>query len=87
MRGIHVLTPESGPDVRADCDFQSPDESHLYMVARRDTGDTEVGGGGEGAWRFIGGTGRFEGTKAECQHSVRYLEDDDLLIFGRCLNN
>ena len=81
-----VVALESETDFRADCDFHSPDEDHLYMVARLDMGDTEVVGGGEGIWQFIGGTGRFEDARAECEYTVRYLEDDDLLIFGRCDN-
>ena len=58
---------------------QDDDDFHLLIA--------EVGGGREGIWQFIGGTGRLEDTRVECQYSVRCIEDDDLLIFGRCDNN
>ena len=79
-----AVTEESPPEIRGDCDFHDRERHHLYAVAERARGDAEVGGGGEGLWRFIGGTGKFRNVVGECPYTIEYFEDDELVASGRC---
>ena len=74
----------SAPDIRGDCDFHDRERHHLYAVAERVRGDAEVGGGGQGVWKFIGGTGKFANVAGECSYSIEYFEDDELTASGLC---
>ena len=57
----------------------------MFLESHREAGDAEVGGGGEGAFVFTGGTGKFAGiTGIECPYEVHYMEDDDVVVVSRC---
>ena len=79
-----TVTEESAPAIRGDCDFHDRERHHLYAVAERARGDAEVGGGGEGRWRFLGGTGKFKNVFGECPYTIEYFEEDELVASGRC---
>ena len=71
--------------IDSHCTLRDPDEDEVYLEAHRDLGDTEVGGGGQGAFVFTGGTGKFAGiTGIECPYEVHYMEDNDTVVTGQC---
>ncbi len=76
-----------GPAIEIDshCTLEDSDGDEVFLEAHRESGDTEVGGGGLGAFVFTGGTGKFAGiTGIECPYEVHYLEDNDTMVTGRC---
>jgi len=71
--------------IDSHCTLRDTDEDEVYLEAHRDLGDAEVGGGGQGAFVFTGGTGKFAGiTGIECPYEVHYMDDDDTVVTGRC---
>ena len=75
----------SALEIDSHCTFHDPDEDAVYLEAHRESGDTEVGGGGLGAFVFTGGTGKFAGIAGiECPYEVHYMDDSDTVVTGRC---
>ena len=71
--------------IDSHCTLHDPDGDEVFLEAHRDTGDTEVGGGGQGAFVFTGGTGKFAGLAGiECPYEAHYLDDDDTVVTGEC---
>ena len=71
--------------IDSHCTLHDPDEDEVYLEAHRELGDAEVGGGGQGAFVFTGGTGKFAGiTGIECPYEVHYLDDNDTVVTGQC---
>lgn len=71
--------------IDSHCAFEDPDGDELFLEAHRESGDSEVGGGGLGAFVFTGGTGKFAGvTGIECPYEVHYMDDNDTVVTGRC---
>ena len=54
----------------------------LFMVLRRNTGTSDVGGGGEGRAEFTGGTGKYAGVTAHCSYTVDFLEGGHAIVQG-----
>ena len=75
----------SAIDIDSHCTLHDPDEDEVFLEAHRDSGDVEAGGGGQGAFVFTGGTGKFAGiTGIECPYEVHYMEDNDTVVTGQC---
>ena len=75
----------SAIEIDSHCTLEDPEGDEVFLEAHRDSGDTEVGGGGLGAFVFTGGTGKFAGiTGIECPYEVHYMEDNDTVVTGRC---
>ncbi len=72
--------------IDSHCTLHDPeDDDEVFLEAHRDLGDTEVGGGGQGAFVFTGGTGKFAGiTGIECPYEAHYMEDNDTVVTGQC---
>ncbi len=81
---VTITTTDAGPDIEATCLLEDDEDDELRFVARRDTGDTTVGGGGQGAFTLRGGTGKFAGTRGRCPYTVHYLDDGEVVVRGRC---
>ena len=61
-----------------------PEGASLYMLAVRRAGDVEAGGGGEGSYELLGGTGRFDGVGGTCDYETDYLAGDRFVTIARC---
>jgi len=71
--------------IDSHCTLQDSDEDEVFLEAHREMGDAVVGGGGQGAFVFTGGTGKFAGiTGIECPYEVHYLDDNDTVVTGEC---
>lgn len=81
---VRITTTDAGPSIEATCLIDDDDQDELRFVARRDTGDAEIGGGGEGAFTLLGGTGKFARVEGGCPYRVHYLDDGEVVVFGRC---
>ena len=69
-----------GPCVMID----KESDSKLFVMAKRDSGNTEIGGGGEGKQKIIGGTGIYAGVKGSCDYSAKFLPENQATVFGNC---
>ncbi len=74
-------------DIHSECTFEDDDGDEVYTTAWRAEGDAEVGGGGDGGFEWVGGTGKYEGmqSQGQCPYTVTYLEDDDVIIVSDCV--
>ena len=82
---VTIVTESAAePDIGADCVLEDAEHDELFVVARRESGDVEEGGGGAGEFTLAGGTGKFADIGGSCPYTVHYMEDDDLVVFAHC---
>lgn len=80
-----IKVENSAIEIDSHCAFEDSDGDELFLEAQRESGDSEVGGGGLGAFVFSGGTGKFAGvTGIECPYEIHYMGDNDTVVTGRC---
>lgn len=48
----------------------------FYTSGGRKVGTASEGGGGDGEFKIVGGTGRFAGVEANCPYEATYLSDN-----------
>lgn len=84
---IFISRSEAELDIHSECTFEDGDGDEVYTTAWRQEGDAAVGGGGDGGFEWVGGTGKYEGmeSQGQCPYTVNYLEDDDVIIVSDCV--
>ena len=84
---IFIARSEAEFDIHSECTFEDGDGDEVYITAWRETGSAEIGGGGDGGFEFVGGTGKYDGmqSQGQCPYTVNYLEDDDVVIVSDCV--
>ena len=84
---IFISRSEAELDIHSECAFEDDDGDEVYTTAWRQEGDAAVGGGGDGGFEFVGGTGKYDGmqSQGQCPYTVNYLEDDDVVIVSDCV--
>ena len=75
---------DSAVSLEASCTVTDVDGDELYLLARRDDGDTDAGGGGTGAFRIEGGTGKYVDVSGNCPYDTQYLPDNLVVTIGTC---
>ena len=76
---VHARKSDSEYSLEVHCTVTDTSNDKLYMGGGRREGDTEVGGGGIGFWKFVGGTGKYAGVAGGCDYKVEYLANDWLV--------
>ena len=66
------------------CLLTDGDGDKIYAAARREAGDIQAGGGGEGGVELIGGTGKYEGITGSCTYDTAYLPDNHIVTIADC---
>ena len=85
---IFISRSEVELDIHSDCTFEDGDGDQVFTAAWREAGDAEVGGGGDGGFDWVGGTGKYDGVESQgrCPYTVTYpLEGDDVVIISDCV--
>ena len=73
---VYAKRTESRYVLEAHCSMVDASGDSFNMRAIRDQGNTEVGGGGNGEWEFMGGTGKYAGITGGCEYTVKYFEPE-----------
>ena len=73
--GISLEAPCTDTDVSGDI---------MYTRAVRKQGDVTVGGGGEGVWELLGGTGAYRNITGSCSYDTEYIEGAFAVILADC---
>ena len=73
--GISLQAPCTDTDVSGDI---------MYTRAVRKQGDVTVGGGGEGVWELLGGTGAYRNITGSCSYDTEYIEGAFAVILADC---
>lgn len=72
---VYGKSSDAGLDLEAPCTHTDGEGDKWFAVATRRTGDTEVGGGGQGVRRILGGTGKYAGVTGVCPYTTNYMPD------------
>lgn len=75
---------ESGIDIRGACTMTDASGDNWFALVERTTGDVQEGGGGEGRWKLVGGTGKFDGISGSCSYNTEYLPDAHVVSTKDC---
>ncbi len=73
---VYGKRSDAGLDLEAPCTHTDSEGDSWYVVATRRAGDTEVGGGGQGIRRIVGGTGKYADVTGVCPYTTSYMPDD-----------
>ncbi len=73
--GISLEAPCTDTDVSGDI---------MYTRAVRKQGDVTVGGGGEGVWELLGGTGAYRNITGSCSYDTEYIEGGFVVVLADC---
>ena len=75
---------DGGVELESPCTFTDGTGDEIYLLARRKDGDIAEGGGGEGRFEILGGTGKYADISGECPYVTRYLPADHVDTAGKC---
>ena len=82
---VFVRTMRNGVvEVESPCTHTDVTGDEIYLLARRREGDIAEGGGGEGRFQIMGGTGKFAGMSGECTYVARYLPANHADTSSKC---
>ena len=70
---VYARISEAAADLQAACTISDTSGDSWFVLAKRDTGDIEEGGGGPGRWELVGGTGKYAGLSGTCTYETEYL--------------
>lgn len=71
-------------DLESPCTFTDRTGDEIYLLARRRDGDIAEGGGGEGRFEIMGGTGKYADITGECTYVARYLPANHADSSSKC---
>ncbi|MDE2911594.1 MAG: hypothetical protein OXL68_01535 [Paracoccaceae bacterium] len=75
-----VRASKAGIDLEAPCTITDGEGDHMYVLAKRRSGTIEGGGGGDGRYEIMGGTGKFADVRGNCPYDTEYLKDSLHLV-------
>ena len=73
-----------GVSLEAPCTTTDASGDRWYTLSHRSAGDLATGGGGEGRWILMGGTGKYAGVTGTCTYDTSYLTQDRVVTVGEC---
>ena len=71
-------------DLQSFCTLTDTSGDSWFLRLKRDTGDREDGGGGQGRYDLLGGTGKFSGVTGSCPYDVERLPGNHLVMAAHC---
>ena len=80
----HGTRSAAGLEIETACTLTGADGDQLYMLAKRQSGDVEAGGGGAGGIELRGGTGTYAGVTGRCAYANDYLAGNRVISTARC---
>ncbi len=81
---VFSTSSEDGISLEAPCTDTDTSGDVMYTRAVRNEGTVGAGGGGEGVWELLGGTGRYEGVTGSCTYRTEYLEGGVAVVHADC---
>ena len=81
---FYARSTAEGMSLEAPCTTTDGSGNRWYTLSQRSAGDTATGGGGEGRWELIGGTGKYAGVTGTCTYNTSYLTQDRVVTEGKC---
>ena len=81
---VYAKTSDAGMDLEAPCTSTDASGDKWFSLSKRNVGDTDSGGGGDGRSQILGGTGKYAGITGSCTYTVDYLSDNRLIAINSC---
>ena len=81
---FYAKTTAEGVSLEAPCTTTDGSGDRWYTLSHRSVGDIATGGGGEGRWQLMGGTGKYAGVTGTCTYDTSYLTQDRVVTEGEC---
>ncbi len=81
---FYAISTADGVNLEAPCTTTDRSGERWFTLSQRNAGDTATGGGGEGRWELMGGTGKYVGVTGTCSYKTFYLTQDRVVTEGRC---
>ncbi|MDP7232774.1 MAG: hypothetical protein QF759_01420 [Alphaproteobacteria bacterium] len=81
---VYGKKSDAGMDLEAPCTQTDTSGDKLFTLSKRNVGDTDTGGGGDGRAQIIGGTGKYVGITGSCTYTADYLSDNRLVAINTC---
>ena len=81
---FYAKSTAEGVSLEAPCTTTNASGDRWYTLSHRSAGDTETGGGGEGRWELMGGTGKYADVTGTCTYNTSYLTQDRVVTEGNC---
>ena len=81
---VYGKSTDTGIDLEAPCNTTDASGDRWYTLSHRSAGSVSVGGGGEGRWDIMGGTGKYAGVSGDCTYETSYLDEDRVVTSGQC---
>ena len=70
---VHAKVSQEDIDIESNCTTTDTDGDNWFVRGKRTGGTLREGGGGEGHYDLIGGTGKYAGVSGQCTYTTRYL--------------
>ena len=81
---VYAKSTAEGIDLEAPCTTTDASGEEWYTLSHRSVGNVSEGGGGEGRWELMGGTGKYAGVTGSCTYEVSYLAENQAVTEGKC---
>lgn len=81
---VYAKSTAEGIDLEAPCTTTAASGDRWYTLSHRSGGDVSEGGGGEGLWELMGGTGKYAGVTGSCTYEVSYLAENQAVTEAKC---
>ena len=81
---VFSTSSEDSISLEAPCTDADASGDVMYTRAVRNEGTVGAGGGGEGVWELLGGTGKYADISGSCTYTTEYLEGGVALVHADC---
>ena len=81
---VYARDTGEGMSLEAPCTTTDGSGDRWYTLSHRSAGDMAAGGGGEGRWELMGGTGKYAGVTGACSYETSYLTLDLVVTEAEC---
>jgi hypothetical protein len=81
---VYAKKTDSGIDVESYCTSTYPSGDKLFTMGQRRAGDMNVGGGGAGTIKILGGTGQYSDVTGTCTYRTDYLASNHVVNHNKC---
>ena len=81
---VFSTSSEDSISLEAPCTDADASGDVMYTRAVRNEGTVGAGGGGEGVWELLGGTGKYADISGSCTYTTEYLEGGVAVVHADC---
>ena len=81
---VFSSSSDDGITLQAPCVDTDTAGDVMHTRAVRNEGTVGTGGGGQGVWELLGGTGKYAGITGTCSYRTEYLEGGVAVVHADC---